>query len=327
MNIDNDRIAARLPTSINRKNLNEVAQTVDEALRKINTLSELTLLYPRIEDLPSDIVDALARSLHVDFYDDSLPLDIKRALVKNSTRWHMRKGTKGIVAEMVETVWGGCKVEEWFEYNGQPFHFRVINITANHVDEDVINMVLRAINMTKNVRSWLDEIWFLRRVDVSTYYAVLPSWHKTHIAGPNYAKDTNLGITAYLNHKKSIHKNYVAGPIEPVGGNVDIATYMASIEGTHKVHVAGPIEPVGGNVDIAAYMAGIEGTHKVHVAGPIESGGGSVSVVDCMTSTESIHKTYVNSPRQINVARAETMAYTGSLQSCHKKIVLGKNEE
>lgn len=240
MNIDNDRIAARLPTSINRKNLNEVAQVVDEELRKINELSELTLLYPRIDDLPSDIVDALAISLHVDFYDDSLPLETRRALVKKSTRWHMRKGTKGIVAEMVDTVWGGCKVEEWFEYGGEPFHFRVINITASHVDEDTIDMVLRAIKMTKNVRSWLDEIWFLRKVDVDTFYGVVPIEYKRHVTGPRAPSGAELDINPYLAAAGKMHRRYVAGPSKPRGGTVDLQPNMGAFNITHKYVVAGP---------------------------------------------------------------------------------------
>ena len=270
MNIDNDRIAARLPTSINRKNLNEVAQTVDEALRKINTLSELTLLYPRIEDLPSDIVDALARSLHVDFYDDSLPLDIRRALVKNSTRWHMRKGTKGIVAEMVDTVWGGCKVEEWFEYDGQPFHFRVINITASHVDEDVIRMVLRAIRLTKNVRSWLDEIWFLRKVDAPTYYAVLPSYHKSHIVSPRKPVDADIDIHAYMADYKGIHKKHIAGPRKPADTDVEVVAYVGMTENLHKRHVGSPRKITEAAAETTAYTAGHSSYHKTIVLGQKE---------------------------------------------------------
>lgn len=239
MNIDNDRIATRLPTSINRKNLNEVAQVVDEELRKINELSELTLLYPRIEDLPSDIVDALAISLHVDFYDDSLPLDIRRALVKNSTRWHMRKGTKGIVAEMVDTVWGGCKVEEWFEYDGQPFHFRVINITATSINEETIALVLRAIRLTKNVRSWLDEIWFLRIVDIPTYYALVPGYHKQHIVSPAAPQDGELDIVAYAGIDRSIHKSHVISPRRAGDSTADITAYAAEHGAFHKRIVLG----------------------------------------------------------------------------------------
>lgn len=242
MNIDNDKIAERLPPSLNRTNLREVAQVVDEELQKINALSELTLIYPRIDELSSDLVDALALSLHVDYYDASLPLDTRRALVKNSTRWHMRKGTKGVVAEMVETVWGGCVVEEWFEYSGKPFHFRVINVTASHVDQDTISMVLRAITLTKNVRSWLDEIWFLRKLDVPTYYAVVPTYHKCHVVSPRKAEDGSIDITPYLGISRNIHKAHVVSPRRLTSMRADITAYAAGHSAYHKRIVLGKNE-------------------------------------------------------------------------------------
>ena len=171
-------IAENLSPSIARGNLVDVAKVIDEKLHELDAASILVLLYPRIDELDSELVDALAIALHVDYYDASLPLDKRRALVKNSTRWHMRKGTKGVVQEMVATVWDGCNVEEWFEYGGEPYYFRVVNITAAHVDEDVIRKVLRAIYATKNERSWLEGINFLRKNDGGFFVGGILAGHR-----------------------------------------------------------------------------------------------------------------------------------------------------
>lgn len=205
-------IAENLSPSIARGNLVDVAKVIDEKLHELDAASILVLLYPRIDELESELVDALAIALHVDYYDASLPIDKRRALVKNSTRWHMRKGTKGVVQEMVATVWDGCNVEEWFEYGGEPYYFRVVNITAAHVDEDVIRKVLRAIYATKNERSWLDGLNFLREADSKIYVEAFPSLHKRYVANPAHPDNPNISATIYVNAKPSIHHHIVASP-------------------------------------------------------------------------------------------------------------------
>ena len=205
-------IAESLPPSIARENLIDVAKVVDEKLHELDAKSILVLLYPRIDELESELVDALAIALHVDYYDASLPLDKRRALVKNSTRWHMRKGTKGVVQEMVATVWDGCNVEEWFEYGGKPYYFRVVNITAAHVDEEVIRNVLRAIYATKNVRSWLDGINFLREADSTVYAGALPSLHRRYTASPRKPMDADVTAAVRYTAASAIHRRITASP-------------------------------------------------------------------------------------------------------------------
>ena len=232
-------IHENLPESLNRQYTKEFAQMVDEFLHRFDGDIHKVLIYPVIDQLSGELVDALAVQLHCDFYDYSLPLDKRRALVKNSIAWHRIKGTKGIVSEMVGTVWGGCDVEEWFEYDGQPYHFRVINITASHVDEEVIRMVLKAIRLTKNVRSWLDEIWFLRNVDAPTYYAMLPSYHKKHVAGPRKPVDTNVEVAAYIGMTESYHKKHVGCPRRVSEAAAEATAYAASHGSYHKKIVLG----------------------------------------------------------------------------------------
>lgn len=205
-------IAESLPPSIARENLVDVAKVIDEKLHELDAASVLVLLYPRIDELESELVDALAIALHVDYYDASLPLDKRRALVKNSTRWHMRKGTKGVVQEMVATVWDGCNVEEWFEYGGEPYYFRVVNITAAHVDEDVIRKVLRAIYATKNERSWLEGLNFLREADSTVYVGALPSLHRRYTANPKQAEDADVKATFCMGALPSTHHRIAVSP-------------------------------------------------------------------------------------------------------------------
>ena len=148
--IDADyKIAEHLPESINKDPVPDLARVVDMALSDINP--DLLLIYPAIDDLPEALIDHLAEQMHVDEYDDNSDLSVKR------------KGTKYAVQRAVATVYQSAVVQEWPEYDGQPYHFRVTLITAPLDGATLINKMVRLINAYKNTRSWLDYVQFIRR--------------------------------------------------------------------------------------------------------------------------------------------------------------------
>lgn len=198
-------IADRLPESLNRENMQQVAKIIDDKMHELDQLSELVSIYPRIDELSSAFIDALAIQFHVDFYDTTLPLDTRRALVKNSVRWHMRKGTAAVVQELINTIWDSGIVREWYEYGGDPYYFKVDVLEAPIDDAEKIAAIVKAINTVKNKRSWLDSINFLRRVSGAQYYGVAPHLHRRYAISQVLTAATSgtmyvAGVTA--NHKK-----------------------------------------------------------------------------------------------------------------------------
>ena len=208
MNRQDYCIADRLPESLNRDNLREVAQVIDEQLHELDALNELICLYPRIDELSGDLVDALAIHFHVDFYDQNLSLDKRRALVKNSIRWHMKKGTKAAVEEMVQTVFEGGRVTEWFEYNGEPYHFKIDLLEAPGISQENIDTVVRLVKAVKNTRSWLDSVGFFRRITGPVYMGGAPMIHKSYSVGPAQIHDTTNAGGYYMGAIPHTHKSY-----------------------------------------------------------------------------------------------------------------------
>lgn len=160
MNNDEYKISEHLPASIDAEPVVTLASTVDAGLAKINP--DLLLIYPAIDTLGEDLIDCLAVQLHVDEYDDTAALSVKRQQVKESLLLHRLKGTKYAVQKAVSTVYQSAKVEEWPEYSGEPYHFRVTGITAPMNETKTINKLARLINAYKNTRSWLDYVQFNR---------------------------------------------------------------------------------------------------------------------------------------------------------------------
>lgn len=160
MNDDEYKVAEHLPSSIDAEPITSLAQVTDVKLGKINT--DLLLIYPVIDSLNEQLIDYLAVQMHVDEYDDTETLDVKRQQVKQSFLMHRLKGTKYAVQKAVSTVYQSAKVEEWPEYSGEPYHFRVTGITAPMNETKTINKLVRLINAYKNTRSWLDYVQFNR---------------------------------------------------------------------------------------------------------------------------------------------------------------------
>ena len=163
MNDDEYKIAEHLPSSIDAEPISTLANVVDAEIEKINP--DLLLIYPAIDSLNEQLIDYLAVQMHVDEYGDTADLDIKRQQVKQSFLLHRLKGTKYAVQKAVSTVYQSAKVEEWPEYSGEPYHFRVAGITAPMNETKTINKLVRLINAYKNTRSWLDYVQFSRRYD------------------------------------------------------------------------------------------------------------------------------------------------------------------
>lgn len=212
MNRQDYCIADRLPESLNRDNLAEVAQVIDEKLHELDALNELICIYPRIDELSSNLIDALAIQFHVDFYDTGLSLDKRRALVKNSIRWHMRKGTKGAVQELVQTVFESGVVSEWFEYGGEPYHFKIDLLTAPEITQENLDLIVKVVNTVKNVRSWLDSLGFKRKTTGQVFIGGQPMIHKAYHIGPAQVHDTDVAGCQYMGVIPHVHKAYHIGP-------------------------------------------------------------------------------------------------------------------
>lgn len=171
MDLSNFSIINIMPPNLAAdKNIKMLADAFDETLRKIiNKIPDVAIIPNLVLDrIVSEIlIDLLAWQFHVDFYDPSFPIEIKRELVLKSLDWHFRKGTPSVVEEIISTVFSKAIIQEWYEYKGLPYRFRIA--TDEQIpDEETRNKLYRAINSVKNTRSFLDStvqlVYFIEKV-------------------------------------------------------------------------------------------------------------------------------------------------------------------
>lgn len=95
-------------------------------------------IYTALDTCPETVLDALAVSWKVDWYDTTYPVEKKRSIIRNSMAVRRYMGTAWSTRRALNDVWADSSIEEWFQYGGTPGCFRVIcNITDPSVTADL----------------------------------------------------------------------------------------------------------------------------------------------------------------------------------------------
>ena len=176
-------------------NMRAFAAAVTKAALDVSGNIDKVLRYSRIDELPEELIDILAYDMHVDWYDYSYPLETKRNLVKSSVKVHKKMGTVYAVETAIRAIYPESRIEEWFEYGGKPFHFRVVlnAVTQNvHID---IDYIIKKINIYKRLSAHIDSINTERTKKTTLYVAVSKELLvKTHVKVNPYYKTVNKQI-------------------------------------------------------------------------------------------------------------------------------------
>lgn len=146
------------------------AKAIDIELQKTSDQIKEAILLARIDELSEEKLDLLAWQLHVDYYDVNLDVETKRNLIKNSFNFHKKKGTVKIIEDLINILFRDGYIEEWFEYGGEPFTFRVITNNSSVTNERAAEFI-KALNSVKNIRSWLDSVIISQSEALNVYFA------------------------------------------------------------------------------------------------------------------------------------------------------------
>lgn len=190
------RIADQLTPAIGKEPILSLAKIFD-VFKADRIDTTVLLLWGGIDTAKESVLDHLAYHLHVDEYDTSYPIEVKRRMVKQSIPIHKYKGTPFAVKTAIATVYESGQLEEWFSYGGDPYRFRVSGITAPLTGVADINRLVTLINATKNKRSWLDYVQFKRDIHVTEYVAGAVGVAKYLVVNSDLSTTLHVGMTEY----------------------------------------------------------------------------------------------------------------------------------
>lgn len=147
-----------------------LAESITPELQAVSGEIIQCILMSRIDYLAEDVVDLLAWQMHIDWYDSAADITIKRQLVKSAYRIHRHRGTPAAVEEVIQIYFGDGYVQEWFEYGGDPYRFKVVTSNPS-VTAELANQFISVLNSAKNTRSHLETILIALSGEMNLYFA------------------------------------------------------------------------------------------------------------------------------------------------------------
>jgi phage tail P2-like protein len=188
-----------------------IAEQLQGTVRQIGK----NIIYARIDELDEQTLDVLAYDLHVDWYDYSYPIEVKRQTIRDSVRVHRRLGTKYAVEPALGAAFPGTRGQEGFEYGGEPYMFKVIiGATESGVSADRQAAVLERVRFYKNLRSHLEAISYQIEKKAAVFTAAV------HSVG------VRLEVYPYLAEDIEETARIKAGAGHTVGVRVDIYPHV-----------------------------------------------------------------------------------------------------
>lgn len=179
---DSQALLSSVPFSVLRdEDKDKLARAIAPELVKIIGNAAI---FPRIEEMSEAVLDILAYDLKVDWYEYSAPIENKRCAIKEAMFVHRYKGTKYAVETALHSVFTDAKVEEWFEYGGEPFHFK-LTVYGSSSGNDLKGLIAR-IQYAKNLRSVMDHTVFV---------IIPPNPAEVFAGGKRSAESKTTGIT------------------------------------------------------------------------------------------------------------------------------------
>lgn len=155
--IKNSDLYDLMPPSYQTVEMKCIAYALSRVMTLLCEAADKVMLTANMEALDEKVLDYLALELRTQYYDQELSREQKIELIKGSLQWYMYAGTKKSLKDMIKALFFSSDVKEWYDYNGEPFHFKV-DVTSNGFNLDDFGRLYEVIDTAKNARSILDEL-------------------------------------------------------------------------------------------------------------------------------------------------------------------------
>ena len=141
------------------------AYAVGRQIEKLCAYSDAARTYAAIATMPEWLLDYMAVELRTPSYDENYSLKTKRAMIQGSLLFYTQMGTPAAVNRIIETIFETGYIEEWYEYDGDPHHFRAYVGDGGEVGPGELEEFRRVLSSVKRLSSWLDDIITITAMD------------------------------------------------------------------------------------------------------------------------------------------------------------------
>ena len=178
-----------------------LATAVDTLIKPSGSKVKTLRVWDQIDNLDEAMLDELAWEMDIDWYEDTMSIDVKRETIKTARLIKEHRGTKWAVEQVVANVFGTGEVQEWFEYGDEPFYFKIT--TDTQMTPDLFEKVKKHIEKVKNARSKLRTVEVEKNVACRLHFvgAISSSHHISVTNNPQRQRTVNgkpgIGSAAY----------------------------------------------------------------------------------------------------------------------------------
>lgn len=134
-------------------------QTLGKLAARISDIDRSPVLVYLVDQVNASALPHLAEQLHLlgEGWQFTRDDDERRKLLKRAVELHRYKGTPWAIQQVLETLALSGQISEWFQYGGQPYHFKInVDLSTRGIDEATFDALVALITEYKNVRSHLE---------------------------------------------------------------------------------------------------------------------------------------------------------------------------
>ena len=155
-------IGALVPRFIMQdRNGHALAKAIEAALKYfLAAVGQGIACVQDVDTMPEWRLDEMAWELNVQWYDNQASASEKRQTIRDAREIYARLGTHDAVVRAVNGVFGQGRLEEWWQYGGSPYHFRVYTPDYDALEERYA-LFTRMVAVAANVRSVLDGVYYV----------------------------------------------------------------------------------------------------------------------------------------------------------------------
>ena len=129
------------------------------------------LFWTDIEHAAPVVLDAMAAELDAPFYSVDMTVEQKRSIIAAAFVYNSQVGTVSSVSGLLSAAFGNGDVTEWFDYGGDPYHFKVqMDGNKAHTDKSDFEYFYKMLDKIKNLRAKLDTLSISYSPVTSTVY-------------------------------------------------------------------------------------------------------------------------------------------------------------
>ena len=148
-----------------------LAAGIDKIIPTLAASIQLLPSWDCIDYLSEKELDSLASELNILWYNNAADISVKRELIKNSDKVYAHLGTKWAVENVIRSYFGDGYIMEWFEYDGEPGHFRVYSANPS-LNNERLTEFLNLLEKVKRASAKLDGITITLSGELSLFAGV-----------------------------------------------------------------------------------------------------------------------------------------------------------